>query len=94
MSTLARPVVAPLRENPEGPSEDLERYRRGEITEAEYLQSRIEVATTHLKGQVSPLRLTMLKEVIAQRLQTDPSLLEARSQLLRKQPTPKKPEVK
>jgi hypothetical protein len=36
----------------------------------------------------------MLKEVIAQRLQTDPSLVEARSRLLRKQPTPKKPEAK
>ena len=94
MSTLARPVVAPLRENPEGPSEDLERYRRGEITEAEYLQSRVEVAMTHLKGRVSTERLTILKEVIAQRLQTDPSLLEARSRLLRKQLTPKKTEVK
>jgi len=94
MSTLARPVVAPLRENPEGPSEDLERYRRGEITEAAYLQSRVEVATTHLKGRVSTRRLTILKEIIAQRLQTDPSLLEARSRLLRKQLTPKKPEVR
>jgi len=93
MPTLALPIM-PSSESSHGPSEDLERYRRGEITEAEYLQSRVEVATTHLKGQVSPLRLTMLKEVIAQRLQTDPSLLEARSQLLRKQPTPKKPEVK
>ena len=93
MPTLARPIV-PLTEGPDGPSEDLERYRRGEITEAEYLQSRVEVATTHLKGRVSTQRLTILKEVIAQRLQTDPSLLEARSRLLRKQPTPKKTEAK
>ena len=78
----------------QGPSEDLRRYRRGEITEATYLQSRIDVATTHLKGRLSTLRLAMLKEVIAQRLQTDPSLLEARTRLLRKPPTPKKAEVK
>jgi hypothetical protein len=80
MSLFVRPEV----------SEDLERYRRGEITEPEYLQSRIEVATTHLKGHVSPLRLAMLKEVIAQRLENDPSLIEARTRLLRKQPSPKK----
>ena len=93
MPTLARPI-APLGEGPEGPSEALERYRRGEITEAEYLQSRVEVATTHLKGRVSAQRLKILKEVMAQRLQTDPSLLEARSRLLRKQLTPKKTDVK
>ena len=93
MATLARPP-APLGEGPVGPSEDLEQYRRGEITEDEYLQSRIEVAMTHLKGRVSAPRLAMLKEVIAQRLRTDPSLLEARMRLLRRELTPKKPEVK
>lgn len=93
MPTSARPTAL-LGKCSEEPSEDLERYRRGEITEAEYLQRRIEVATTHLKGRVSTMRLAMLKEVISQRLQTDPSLLEARSRLFREQPTPKKPEGK
>ena len=63
-------------------SGDLQRYRRGEITEAEYLEGRIEAATSHLEGRVSADCLKMLKEVIAMRLDTDPLLLEARARLL------------
>lgn len=65
-----------------GSSENLQRYRRGEITEAEYLAGRIEEATAHLKGRVSPERLQMLKEVITQRLETDPLLVDVRARLL------------
>lgn len=72
------------------PSEDLQRYRRGEITEAEYFAGRVEEATSHLAGRVSAERLAMLKEVIAQRLQTDPLLIEARTRLLGSNVRPKR----
>ena len=85
-STLVTHAISSVQvhvpELPKAPSGELHRYQRGEITEAEYLQGRIEDATTHLKGRVSPERLAMLKEVIAQRLETDPLLLEARARLL------------
>ncbi len=77
-----------------GPSAELERYRRGEITEAEYLQTRIELATMHLKGRISAARLVMLKEIIGNRLQTDPSLLEARTRLLTMGPSRKRTGLK
>ncbi|HMA96077.1 MAG TPA: hypothetical protein VKP30_25500 [Polyangiaceae bacterium] len=64
-------------------SDDLQRYRRGEITEAEYLQGRIEIAISHLKGRLSAGRLQMLRNVITTRLDTDPLLLEARARLLK-----------
>jgi hypothetical protein len=78
-TTLLGPL--PLRGEQIGPSTELLRYRRGELTEAEYLAGRIEAATAHLKGRVSRERLDMVKQVIAQRLETDPLLVEARAQL-------------
>ena len=90
MATATLPNATPSSEERSGPSEELLRYRRGEITEAEYLAGRIEEATTHLKGRVSPERLAMLKEVITQRLETDPLLCEARARLLGPDAEPKR----
>lgn len=90
MTTAALPNASPPSDERSGPSEELLRYRRGEITEAEYLAGRIEEATSHLNGRVSPERLAMLKDVITQRLQTDPQLVEARSRLLGPDAEPKK----
>jgi hypothetical protein len=78
-------VQAPTAKSPPaspGPSEELQRYRRGEITEAEYLEGRIEAATKHLCGKVSPERLKLLKEVMIRKLETDPLLVELRRRLL------------
>jgi hypothetical protein len=63
-------------------SVDLRRYRNGEITEAEYLAGCVENATAHLKGCVSNDRLELLKDLITQKLETDPQLIEARARLL------------
>lgn len=82
MSNSIRAV--PAAESPRGPSEDLLRHRRGEITEAEYLQTRIDKATAHLQGRVSPERMAMVREIVAQKLETDPVLTEAKARLLGK----------
>lgn len=81
MANAIQAATTQLPTSPPGPSDELQRYRRGEITELEYLQGRIEYATSHLKGRISAERLEMIKEVVTEKLQTDPVLLEARARL-------------
>jgi hypothetical protein len=65
-----------------GPSEDLQKYRSGEITEQEYLQSRIDLALAKHKGRLSAKRLAMLRALIEGKLRTNPKLVAARKHLL------------
>jgi hypothetical protein len=65
------------------PSEDLERFQRGEITEEQYLEARIDVAIAHLHGRVSIKRLVMVREVVRDMLDNDPVLVAMREWVLR-----------
>jgi hypothetical protein len=53
---------------------DLERLERGELSRDEYLQGRVEQATTHLQGTLPPERLDELKQQLRAQLEVDPVL--------------------
>jgi hypothetical protein len=55
-------------------SSDLERLERKEISREEYLNNRVEQATAHLQGHLSPERLTEVKQQMLAQLEVDPVL--------------------
>jgi hypothetical protein len=61
---------------------DLDRFEAGEITEAQFLARRIEVATSHLRGRLSRTRLELIVEVVSEMLETDPVLVAIRDRVL------------
>jgi hypothetical protein len=66
------------------PSDELERLRRGELTAHEYLRSRIDQATLHLRGRVSSRRLVHIRKVVVDACATDPVLLAMQARLAKK----------
>jgi hypothetical protein len=70
---------------PKQPSEDLQKYWRGEITQDEYLQTRLALAMAHVRGRVSNDNFEMIREVITDMLEEDPILVAMKERLLRKQ---------
>jgi hypothetical protein len=56
------------------PSNDLERLERNEISREEYLNNRVEQATAHLQGHLSPERLNEVKQQMLAQLEVDPVL--------------------
>jgi hypothetical protein len=86
LSAAARATVANLNTldpSRESPSQELQRYRAGEISEAEYLDACIERATQHLRGRVSPHRLGRIRELVGELCATDPVLDAMKARLLR-----------
>jgi hypothetical protein len=65
------------------PSEDLARFRRGEMTEFEYLQARIDRAIQHLRGRVSLRRLNRIRRLVVQGCASDPVFVGLKERLLR-----------
>ena len=53
---------------------DRARLERGEIGFDDYLQSRAELAVSHLQGRLSPAQLEMVKAQIVEQLESDPAL--------------------
>lgn len=56
------------------PANDLERLERKEITREEYLDNRVDQATAHLQGHLSPERLSEVKQQMLAQLEVDPVL--------------------
>jgi hypothetical protein len=77
MTISGRPKAAsaaPSSKRP--PSEALMRFRRGEISLSEYLETRVEAAVEHLRGRVSSEQLETVREVLRESLASDPAVLE------------------
>jgi hypothetical protein len=53
---------------------DLARLDRSEITKEQYLQLRVEQATSHLEGRISPERMGEIKQQLLSQLEVDPVL--------------------
>ncbi len=54
----------------------LERLQTGEIDLNQYLDLRIQQATSHLEGKLSAERLSFIRESLRAQLETDPMLVE------------------
>lgn len=65
------------------PSEALEQFRRGEITEDQYLEARIAQATRHLSGRVSGSKLKRIRTTLQRICADDPVLLAMKERVLR-----------
>ena len=57
-------------------SEALVRFRQGELSLDEYLETRLEVALDLIRGRVSSERLEMIREVVREVAANDPTVLE------------------
>ncbi len=75
--------AAGLQPQKENPSDELQRYRHGEISEAEYLAACVERATVHLRGRVSSRKLSRIREVVHELCATDPVLAAMKERVLR-----------
>lgn len=64
------------------PIEELERYRSGELTEAQYLDLRIEAGMAGVKGRISDGDYEMIRVLLAELLESDPVLVELKRRLL------------
>jgi hypothetical protein len=65
------PAAAPARV-----SEALASFSRGEITLDQYLDQRVEDASAHLEGVISPAQVDFVKQSLREQLETDPVLVE------------------
>ncbi|HMA97628.1 MAG TPA: hypothetical protein VKP30_33315 [Polyangiaceae bacterium] len=70
---------------PGAPSSELMRVLRGEMTEQEYLEGRVEQALSHVKGRVSKERLEAIRQTLLMKLETDPVLLDTRARVFRRE---------
>jgi hypothetical protein len=64
------------------PSDELQRLHRGELTPNEYLTSRIEQATLHLRGRLSRRRLERIRKLVIEACINDPVLRAMQERLL------------
>jgi hypothetical protein len=65
-------------------SADLELLRRGELSEAEYLDRRIEIAMAHVRGLISKNDYALIREMMVTMLNSDPILVEMKMRVLEK----------
>lgn len=65
-------------------SEDFERFVRGDLSEAEYIEARIERATLHLRGRVSGRKLERIRAIVSETCASDPVFLAMKQRLLRR----------
>lgn len=77
-------TIENLAEPPEQPSEELLRVWRGEMTEEQYVQIRVEAALEHVKGRVSNARLALVRRIVTEKLRTDPVLLATKERIFRR----------
>jgi len=54
----------------------LDRVRAGEITLDQYLDQKVQAATEHLEGVVSPEQLSFIRNGLREQLATDPVLVD------------------
>jgi hypothetical protein len=67
---------------PERPrNEELARFRKGELSLDEYLESRVETAVAHVRAALSEEQLEIVRDVVRETLKTDPSMLALVQQL-------------
>jgi len=64
------------------PSDDLLKFKRGEITKDEYLQARLTLAMAHVCGALTTDNFELIREVITEKLETDPALVAVTAQFL------------
>lgn len=77
MSRSAKENGASSAERPaKAVSHALVRFRQGELSLKEYLETRVEAAVEHLRGRVSGERLEMVKDVVRESLSSDPITAE------------------
>ena len=57
-------------------TEPLERLRSGEISVSQYLDIKVEEATSHLGNRVSAEQLSFIRDSLRQQLAADPMLVE------------------
>lgn len=65
------------------PSEELQRLRRGELTEEQYLEARIAQATLHLGGRVSGRKIERIRTTLKRVCASDPVILAMKERVLR-----------
>jgi hypothetical protein len=70
-STSTAPAAAPAKA-----SEALGGLQRGEISLDQYLDTRVNEATSHLSGKLSPDQLEFVKQSLREQMATDPVLVE------------------
>lgn len=58
------------------PDQSLRKLQSGELTLDEYLDERVEVALSHVKGRIPEERLEMLREIVREHVRTDPVMVE------------------
>jgi len=68
------------------PSETLLRYYCGEVTEAQYLDERMNRATVHLRGKLSQRKFERLRRAVKRICASDPLFLAIKARVLRQQP--------
>ncbi|HEX2732567.1 MAG TPA: hypothetical protein VHM70_13235 [Polyangiaceae bacterium] len=61
-------------QTPIAPSSDLQRLERNEITREQYVELRVEQATSHLHGRLTDVQLQDVKEQLRAQLEVDPVL--------------------
>jgi hypothetical protein len=77
----AAPSAEPFRLEPataSGPraSELLSRLERGEISVDAYVQARVDQAVQAFEGRMAPEQLQLVREALAEQMQTDPVVIE------------------
>jgi len=68
-------------------SDALVQFRQGELTFAEYLETRIELAVEHLRGRMSGDHLEIVRDVLRESLASDPVLEKDAAWLARRTPS-------
>lgn len=64
------------------PSRELLLFWRGELTQQEYLEQRIEVAMAHVRGRIANEAYEMIREMLFEMLACDPVLVAMKERLL------------
>jgi hypothetical protein len=59
-----------------GPSEALQRLRAGDIDLSQYVDLKVQHATAHLSGVVTPAELEAVRAQLRDRLSSDPTLVD------------------
>ena len=57
-------------------SQALARFRQGELSLEEYLETRVDAAVEHLRGRISSEHLDKVRSVVRESLSSDPVVVE------------------
>jgi hypothetical protein len=78
----AAPSAEPFRlepattSGPRAPAELLSRLERGEISVDAYVQARVDQAVQAFEGRMAPEQLQLVRDALAEQMQTDPVVIE------------------